>query len=255
MVLRNTIKRRRRVISSKRRKIKIKSRKTRGSRKIIMKGGVKVNDQEVKSFQCTYNDDGSINDGKGTMTYENGDVYDGLWMNSVKNGVGVMTYANGDVYAGNWKDDKKNGKGTLTYNELEGMHIEGIWVEGIWENDQLVNGTQVDENPDNPEKSYTYRGTFREGKPNGKGTITTKKYNYVGEISEGNPNGIGIQIFNEREDNSVIRYDGTWKDGTKQTGTLMILKRMENGSNKLTEINYVDGVKGTPVVSILTASR
>jgi hypothetical protein len=45
------------------------------------------------------------------MTYANGDLYQGDWMNDKKNGNGNMTYANGDLYHGEWMNDKRNGNG------------------------------------------------------------------------------------------------------------------------------------------------
>jgi hypothetical protein len=36
-------------------------------------------------------------------------VYDGGWKDGKYNGKGKMTYKDGDVYDGEWKDDQKNG--------------------------------------------------------------------------------------------------------------------------------------------------
>ena len=43
--------------------------------------------------------------GTGTMTYANGDVYVGDWMDWEREGYGIITYANGDIYNGYWRDD------------------------------------------------------------------------------------------------------------------------------------------------------
>ena len=39
------------------------------------------------------------------MTYNNGDVYEGQWLNNLKDGKGQMTYSNGDKQIGNWLND------------------------------------------------------------------------------------------------------------------------------------------------------
>ena len=61
-----------------------------------------------------------VNDEKnlGTMTYANGDDYNGDWKNNKRDGkgkiatnIGKQVYANGDIYDGQWKNDKRNGIG------------------------------------------------------------------------------------------------------------------------------------------------
>ena len=46
--------------------------------------------------------------GKGIMSYADGDKYDGDWKDGKKNGKGIMSYADGEKYDGDWKDDKIN---------------------------------------------------------------------------------------------------------------------------------------------------
>lgn len=60
------------------------------------------------------------------MTYANGDVYEGDWVNNFKNGKGKMTYVNGDVYEGDWMHGQKSGKGKMTYKN--GNVYEGEWI-------------------------------------------------------------------------------------------------------------------------------
>jgi hypothetical protein len=98
--------------------------------------------------------------GEGIMIYSNNDVYLGDWLNDKKNGIGIMYYANGDKYAGNWKDDKKNGNGKMEY--INGDKYEGNWLDdkrsgngkmiyanghiytGIWLNDNIQTGGLLD---------------------------------------------------------------------------------------------------------------
>jgi hypothetical protein len=46
-----------------------------------------------------------------------------------KNGKGILTFLNGEVYEGNFKDDLKHGKGILKYTS-------GNFFEGEWEFDK-----------------------------------------------------------------------------------------------------------------------
>ena len=46
------------------------------------------------------------------MRYNNGDYYEGNFLNGKKNGVGKYIYHNGDVYEGSWLNDMKHGEGT-----------------------------------------------------------------------------------------------------------------------------------------------
>jgi len=75
--------------------------------------------------------------GEGRMIYSNDDVYFGDWLNDKKNGIGIMSYANHDIYEGNWKDDKKNGNGKMIY-------ANGDIYTGIWLNDNIQTGGLLD---------------------------------------------------------------------------------------------------------------
>ena len=43
------------------------------------------------------------------MTYANGDVYEGHFLNGLKHGSGVKTNDDGSIYKGEYKDDKPHG--------------------------------------------------------------------------------------------------------------------------------------------------
>jgi len=67
---------------------------------------------------------------KGIFEAKNGffTSYDGEWAHGVKSGKGKMTFTDGSVYDGGFVDDLMHGHGTLTLN---GCEIEGKWVKGI----------------------------------------------------------------------------------------------------------------------------
>ena len=73
-------------------------------------------------------------EGKGKMTYDNGDEYNGEWENDKKNGEGIYKYANGDEYEGEWENDKKNGKGKYIYKKSNNYFI-GYWKDDKKEGD------------------------------------------------------------------------------------------------------------------------
>ena len=66
-------------------------------------------------------------EGNGIMKYNNGDIYDGKWMND-KFVNGKITYNNGNEYEGNCDDKKKKGHGIMKYKNEE-------LYDGYWEND------------------------------------------------------------------------------------------------------------------------
>eukprot|EP00826_Nyctotherus_ovalis_P041332 TRINITY_DN4143_c0_g4_i1.p1 TRINITY_DN4143_c0_g4~~TRINITY_DN4143_c0_g4_i1.p1 ORF type:complete len:200 (-),score=34.23 TRINITY_DN4143_c0_g4_i1:153-752(-) len=88
----------------------------------------------------------------GTISHNNGDKYEGEWVNDTKNGLGISCIALGDYYcsdgnkySGSWKDDKINGEGTYYYTN--GEIYFGDWVDGQREGKGIfyyVNGNRYD---------------------------------------------------------------------------------------------------------------
>ena len=80
--------------------------------------------------------------GKGTITYDNDDVYEGEFQDAEPHGVGKMTYKDGRICEGIWKKGKIKYEGEL--NENGKPHGRGKWIysnrtrtyeyEGEWEN-------------------------------------------------------------------------------------------------------------------------
>jgi hypothetical protein len=67
------------------------------------------------------------------MTFTNGDVYEGDWMNDKAHVKGKLTRANGDVYEGDFVSDTIQGKVEYTWRVYEGdsssmpMYWDGEW--------------------------------------------------------------------------------------------------------------------------------
>lgn len=113
--------------------------------------------------------------GKGTVEYDNGDVYTGQFMDGRRNGHGILKYSNGDIYEGEWKDGSTStciGK----FIGFNGATFEGQWRDGKMDG----HGKMVYANGD------TFTGDWKQGMRHGKGVLT-----YVNGDS----------------------FEGEWKDG------------------------------------------
>ncbi|MFC3927220.1 MORN repeat-containing protein [Streptococcus caprae] len=69
--------------------------------------------------------------GKGKLTYANGDVYEGNFKNGVFSGKGTFTSANGWSYTGDFKNGQADGQGTL--KAIDGKVYKGKFVQGIYQ--------------------------------------------------------------------------------------------------------------------------
>ncbi|OLF49668.1 hypothetical protein BU200_06125 [Streptococcus acidominimus] len=69
--------------------------------------------------------------GKGTLTFENGDTYDGQFTNGIFNGKGTFRSASGWTYEGEFKNGIADGEGKLT-TEAKVVY-EGTFKQGIYQ--------------------------------------------------------------------------------------------------------------------------
>ena len=125
---------------------------------------------EVKREYIIFGD--YIREGVGSLTYSDGDKYEGEWKDGQKNGQGTYTWSNGNKYVGEFKDGKKHGQGTITFLDGGG-----------------------------------YEGEYKDGKKHGQGTMTWKGLKYVGEYKDGKQHGQGTKTYSDGE-----KYVGEWKD-------------------------------------------
>jgi hypothetical protein len=105
--------------------------------------------------------EGSLNSSKkkegfGKCTYENGDVYEGEFVNDEKVGTGTYHYSDGCVYTGEWRGGKENGAGSFTYacgdvytgGMLDGqfhgqgeiVSVRGRRLRGRFDHDKFIGG-------------------------------------------------------------------------------------------------------------------
>jgi hypothetical protein len=121
--------------------------------------------------------DGNIT-GQGIFTQANGDKYKGQFVDDKKHGQGIFTQANGAKYDGQFVDDNMNGQGILT--QANGAKYEGQYVDGKKHGQGIY--TQA-----NGEK---YEGQFVDGYITGQGIYTQSNGDkYVGQFVAGNITG------------------------------------------------------------------
>lgn len=77
-------------------------------------------------------DENYIRNGYGIYKYDNGDMYEGEFVEGLREGYGEYLYNDGSIYRGAWKEDKKNGNGSYKFEKFE--------FDGHWENDVLKTG-------------------------------------------------------------------------------------------------------------------
>jgi hypothetical protein len=69
-----------------------------------------------------------LREGKGKITFSNGNIYEGLFSRNKMQGEGTMNYGNGDRYTGTWLNDQPSGKGVYAFKTKE--RYEGDFKNG-----------------------------------------------------------------------------------------------------------------------------
>ena len=101
-------------------------------------------------------------EGKGVMTYNDGDKYEGEWKNAKFEGRGIYTWNNGDRYIGDFKNGLKDGKGIMYWKD-------GDRYEGDFRNDKREGKGIFYFNNEFSFNGDRYEGDWRNGKKEGKG--------------------------------------------------------------------------------------
>ena len=83
--------------------------------------------QQQAIYKGTFNVYGE-RDGKGTMTWENGDAYTGDFFNGNRHGHGTLQFADGSEYVGEWECNQQHGVGTRCW--LNGDCYTGQYSRG-----------------------------------------------------------------------------------------------------------------------------
>jgi hypothetical protein len=70
----------------------------------------------------------NVLEGKGRYCHASGDLYDGMWKASQRHGKASYRYSYGGTFEGYFKDDERNGSGAFTWPN--GDRYEGVWRDG-----------------------------------------------------------------------------------------------------------------------------
>jgi len=133
--------------------------------------------------------------GRGIMTYPDGDLYDGFFRAGVKEGQGTQKWLDGSFYQGPFKEGKRHGKGVHQWPT--GEVYEGEFV------DDKRSGTG----------SYTwptgdkFQGQFLDDAKSGRGEFSFSNGNvFKGEYKNDERSGEGVMCYkNSTEDRGVWR--------------------------------------------------
>lgn len=159
--------------------------------------------------------------GKGTMTYKGGGSYVGDWKNDTKNGHGIYTDADGNVYDGNWKDGEfVTPNHTQPSNTLDEFNTPNTSTTSTSSNNSNTNHTSSSTTVASSQgtnlkdcntgychnikgiyvyaKGSKYVGDFKNGVPEGKGTIHYINGDvYTGGWKSDAPHGEGVMTYKD----------------------------------------------------------
>lgn len=143
-------------------------------------------------------------DGKGTMEFADGTIYQGQFRSGKPHGQGAHVSGSGDRYDGAWHKGKRHGKGVASY-------ANGDKYDGTWSFNRPTEGTL-----ELKSVGTTYVGQFSHGKYHGKGELRNLRGKYVGDFEGGYENGEGTLVTRDG-----FEYTGSFKKGLKSgNGTL-----------------------------------
>ena len=136
--------------------------------------------------------------GRGVQVWSDRTTYLGMWKEDKISGLGKMILNNGEYYEGDFVDDKAEGYGIYVNNK--GCEYVGSWK------DNLMNGIGKMKWKNNNEE---YEGEFLKGRMNGNGKYTFKDGSvYIGEFIDDKIQGKGIKTWPNN-----MMYQGEFKDG------------------------------------------
>jgi len=117
--------------------------------------------------------------GRGKYVFVNSAVYEGGYADGLENGKGHIAYSSGDVYRGYFKNGKFHGKGKYT------DHSGGVY-EGDFSVDEFTGEGKI-----TLANGEIYTGEIKKWKMHGKGVYKTDDVTYSGQFFEGEMQGPG----------------------------------------------------------------
>jgi hypothetical protein len=141
--------------------------------------------------------------GKGTIDYENGNLFRGSFENGKENGEGTFYSAGGDRYKGGFRDGKEDGLGTIDF--VSGDKFVGQFKGGKMNG----RGTYYWDN------GNQHEGEYKDDMRHGQGKfIWADGRQYDGEYRNDKRNGYSVYT---RPDGS--RYEGSFRNGLASDGS------------------------------------
>lgn len=141
----------------------------------------------------------------GTLTFSNGDQYEGDVADGQPHGQGIKYHSSGSRYEGEFAHGLMHGQGV--YHFFDGGRYEGQFVDG----QEHGQGTLYHVDGDR------YEGQFAKGLEHGKGIF---KYadgdRYEGQFVDGQAHGYGTYYYGNRDrwtDGELGRYEGQFVEG------------------------------------------
>lgn len=178
--------------------------------------------QESKNF--------NLSNEEKTITIENEGRYIGEIKNGLRHGKGKMTYSNGNIYEGSWINDLFNGKGNYLHKKY------GQNISGDWENGYLIRGQIIFFKGVMGEEKYigeVIYSFFGYPVPHGMGAYFYMNGDkYVGEFVDYKKEGKGTFTWangdsycgfwqdDEYHGNGILNKDGVIKEGNWINGEL-----------------------------------
>merc|ERR1711874_941158 len=146
--------------------------------------------------------------GYGVMKWQNGDRYEGDWVEGLRQGKGKYTCkASGGKYEGDYKDDKKEGEGKYNWNN--GDWYEGQWKSGLRHGKGLYVWKEKNENSEEIEEIGRYEGDWLDGIKEGTGKFTYANGDvFTGPYVGGNRHGQGQLVKQDGEERSENYKEG-----------------------------------------------
>jgi hypothetical protein len=134
---------------------------------------------------------------------ENGDQYEGEWLEGECHGPGTLITTSGAVITGTWNHD--NISGIARYISPLGEIYEGHWLKNRWHGEGRFTSASGD----------IYRGEFRDGMMHGDGELisTQTGKNYRGQWRKNQWNGFGELTTVNHMNNEVMKHEGEWCHG------------------------------------------
>lgn len=141
--------------------------------------------------------------------FENGDIYNGDFVEGKRQGEGTYCAKSGSKYVGAWYNDKREGAGEMTFStkDKDGRETYHGSYEGNWKRDKK-DGKGIYKHAD----GSVYDGDWKKDKMHGYGLYTfATKERYEGQFKSGNMHGKGVFIFKNGD-----QIQGNWVDDREE---------------------------------------